>query len=60
MGGVAVTAAPDLSTVGGTLLAAAERFGDREAPVYDGRRATHEELLAQAIERARAPTRLIA
>ena len=54
MGGVAVTAAPDRSTVGGTLLAAAACFGDREALVYDGRRATHEELLEQAIERARA------
>lgn len=37
-----------LLTVGGALARAADIFGDRDALVYDGRRATYAELLAEA------------
>lgn len=40
-------------TVGETLRQAAARFGDREALVYDDRRATYRALLAEAVECAR-------
>ncbi|KMS53583.1 AMP-dependent synthetase [Novosphingobium barchaimii LL02] len=46
-------AAPHPMTVGGTLQAAAKRFADRPALVYDGQEATYAELFEQVIERAR-------
>ena len=45
--------AAGLLTVGGTLFRAAERFGDSNALVVDGRRATHAQLLEESVERAR-------
>jgi acyl-CoA synthetase (AMP-forming)/AMP-acid ligase II len=42
-----------LLTVGGTLRRAADLFGDRDALVYDGRRATYAELLAEVRDCAR-------
>jgi len=47
-------AAPDDLTVGGTLFAAAERFGGRRALVYGDRQASWSELLTLAIEKGRA------
>ncbi len=47
-------AAPDNLTVGGTLVCAAERFGERRALIYSGRRASWDDLLALAVERGRA------
>lgn len=44
----------DPHTIGGVLASAAARFGDREALVYDGRRATYAGLFDEAVERARA------
>lgn len=41
-------------TIGGTLLRAATVFGDREALIYDGRRATYSGLIEEAVDRARA------
>ncbi|RYD64501.1 MAG: long-chain fatty acid--CoA ligase, partial [Sphingomonadales bacterium] len=41
-----------LPTVGGTLRRAAELFGQDDALVYDGRRATYAELLAEVEQRA--------
>ena len=44
----------DERTVGGTLVRAARVHGDREALVYDGRRATYRALLSEVVERARS------
>jgi acyl-CoA synthetase (AMP-forming)/AMP-acid ligase II len=44
----------DARTVGGTLIEAARRFGEREALLLDGRRATYRDLLDQVVERARS------
>lgn len=44
----------DPRTVGGALFAAARRFGERDALVYDGRRASYRGLLDESLERARA------
>ncbi|MDB5670885.1 MAG: hypothetical protein JWO25_1844 [Alphaproteobacteria bacterium] len=44
----------DRRTVGGTLIAAAETFGDRDALLFEGRRATYGALLDEVAERARS------
>jgi acyl-CoA synthetase (AMP-forming)/AMP-acid ligase II len=51
---VDIAAGVNCQTVGGTLIAAAEAFGSRDALVFEGRRATYLGLLEEAVERARS------